>query len=149
MQWFLDGVIGDYDSRTSLFSSTSSSLANSVAPGFSFSLANRAGVVKALFDLLANESKLKILSSPQVMVIDNQTANIRVGNQIPVITRSTSSVTDPDAPIVNAGAPPALPAALFCSHWFIDTSFGRSLWTTRKTGSSGPSSRTSPRLRDT
>ncbi|MDJ0739730.1 MAG: type II secretion system secretin GspD [Gammaproteobacteria bacterium] len=101
VQWFLDGKIGEFDSRTSLFSGNTAALSTSVAPGFSFSLTNRAGVVRALFDLLANESKLKILSSPQVMVIDNQTANIRVGDQIPVITRSTSSITDPDAPIVN------------------------------------------------
>lgn len=101
LQWFLDGTFGDYDSRTSLFSGESSGLANAVAPGFSFSLTNQAGIVKALFDVLANESKLKILSSPQVMVIDNQTASIRVGNQIPVITRSSSSISDPAAPIVN------------------------------------------------
>lgn len=101
VQWFLNGAIGGYSTRTSLFSGNSASLPNAVAPGFSFSLTNQAGVVKALFDLLANESKLKVLSSPQVMVIDNQTANIRVGSQIPVITRSSSSVTNPDAPIVN------------------------------------------------
>ena len=34
------------------------------------------------------------------MVLDNQTANIRVGDQIPVTTRSSQSTTNPDAPIV-------------------------------------------------
>ena len=37
---------------------------------------------------------------PQVMVRDNQTATIRVGDQIPVTTRSSQSTTDPDSPIV-------------------------------------------------
>jgi general secretion pathway protein D len=43
---------------------------------------------------------VKFLSTPQVMVLDNQTANIRVGDQIPVTTRSSQSTTNPDAPIV-------------------------------------------------
>jgi general secretion pathway protein D len=34
------------------------------------------------------------------MVLDNQTATIRVGDQIPVTTRSSQSTTNPDAPIV-------------------------------------------------
>ena len=35
------------------------------------------------------------------MVLDNQTANIRVGDQIPVTVRSSQSTVDPDAPIVS------------------------------------------------
>ena len=34
------------------------------------------------------------------MVLDNQTANMRVGDQIPVTTRSSQSTNNPDAPIV-------------------------------------------------
>lgn len=35
------------------------------------------------------------------MVIDNQTATFRVGDQIPIVTRSSQSTTDPNAPIVS------------------------------------------------
>jgi len=56
--------------------------------------------LSAFFDLLGTESSVKFLSTPQVMVLDNQTANIRVGDQIPVTTRSSQSTTNPDAPIV-------------------------------------------------
>ena len=52
------------------------------------------------FDLLASKSNVKFISAPQVMVRDNQTATIRVGDQIPVTTRSSQSTTDPDSPIV-------------------------------------------------
>ena len=34
------------------------------------------------------------------MVLDNQTANIRVGDQIPVTVRSSQGTANPDAPIV-------------------------------------------------
>jgi len=56
--------------------------------------------VRAFFDVLAAKSNVKFLSTPQVMVLDNQTANIRVGDQIPVTTRSSQSTSNPDAPIV-------------------------------------------------
>ena len=56
--------------------------------------------VRAFFDLLSANSNVKFLSTPQVMVLDNQTATIRVGDQIPVTTRSSQSTSNPDAPIV-------------------------------------------------
>jgi general secretion pathway protein D len=36
------------------------------------------------------------------MVQDNRTATLQVGDQVPVVTQSSVSVTDPDAPIVNS-----------------------------------------------
>lgn len=101
LQWFMRGTLGDYRSTGTFTSTESSTLSSAVAPGFSYSLTDTAGVVRLLFDALASESKLKVLSSPQVLVMDNETASIRVGDQIPIVTRSSSSVSDPDAPIVN------------------------------------------------
>jgi len=68
--------------------------------GLAFAFFDESSDLKAFFDLLATESSVKFLSTPQVMVLDNQTANIRVGDQIPVTTRSSQSTTNPDAPIV-------------------------------------------------
>jgi len=68
--------------------------------GLAFAFFDETSDVKAFFDILATESSVKFLSTPQVMVLDNQTANIRVGDQIPVTTRSSQSTTNPDAPIV-------------------------------------------------
>lgn len=68
--------------------------------GLAFAFFDQGSDLKAFFDLLATESSVKFLSTPQVMVLDNQTANIRVGDQIPVTTRSSQSTTNPDAPIV-------------------------------------------------
>ena len=73
-----------------------------VAAGDGLALAffDESSDLSAFFDVLATESDVKFLSTPQVMVLDNQTANIRVGDQIPVTTRSSQSTTNPDAPIV-------------------------------------------------
>jgi general secretion pathway protein D len=68
--------------------------------GLAFAFFDEDSGVRAFFDLLAANSNVKFLSTPQVMVLDNQTANIRVGDQIPVTTRSSQSTTNPDAPIV-------------------------------------------------
>lgn len=68
--------------------------------GLAFAFFDDARDLSAFFDLLATESSVKFLSTPQVMVLDNQTATIRVGDQIPVTTRSSQSTTNPDAPIV-------------------------------------------------
>ena len=74
--------------------------ANASGPGLAFAFFDATSDLKAFFDVLATQSDVKFLSTPQVMVLDNQTANIRVGDQIPVTTRSSQSTTNPDAPIV-------------------------------------------------
>ncbi|MGH8554284.1 MAG: type II secretion system secretin GspD [Gammaproteobacteria bacterium] len=56
-----------------------------LAPGFSYALI-QSGEVKAVLNALADESKLNVLSSPSLMVLDNQTATIEVVNQVPIIT---------------------------------------------------------------
>ena len=68
--------------------------------GLAFAFFDDSSDLTAFFDVLATQSDVKFLSTPQVMVLDNQTANIRVGDQIPVTTRSSQSTTNPDAPIV-------------------------------------------------
>jgi general secretion pathway protein D len=51
--------------------------------------------VRAVLSALAQDSRVNVLSSPSVMVLDNQEANIRVGDQVPIRTsESTSALTD-------------------------------------------------------
>jgi len=63
-----------------------------VIPGFSYSVIDSTGVVRGVLNTLASESKLKVLSSPSLMVLDNRTASIRIGDQQPV--RTSTSTTD-------------------------------------------------------
>jgi general secretion pathway protein D len=48
------------------------------------------GEVRAVLRALGDEGKTKILASPQVMVLDNEKAEIKVGNRISVLTQSQS-----------------------------------------------------------
>ena len=69
-------------------------------PGFSlFYDSVNAGVV---LNALAEVTNVKVISSPKLMVLDNQSARLQVGDQVPVATQSSVSTANPDAPIVNS-----------------------------------------------
>lgn len=74
---------------------------NPLIPGFSYALVDNANQVRLILNALAEESRINVLSSPSLMVLDNQTATINVGDEIPIPTRQAVSVIDPDAPTVN------------------------------------------------
>jgi general secretion pathway protein D len=51
---------------------------------------------------LANVTKVKVLSAPQVMVLDNEPARLQVGQQVPVLTGTATSTLTTGAPVVNS-----------------------------------------------
>jgi general secretion pathway protein D len=57
--------------------------------------------IQAVLDLIASISKVKVISAPKVLVLNNRTASIDVGDQVPVATSSAVGVTTANAPIVN------------------------------------------------
>ncbi len=60
-----------------------------VVPGFSYSLTG--GSVEAVLNALASDSRLNVISSPSLMVLDNRTARITVGDQVPVRTETATT----------------------------------------------------------
>jgi general secretion pathway protein D len=62
------------------------------AEGFVYSLINSASDIRVVLNALAEKSLVNMLSNPNVMVLDNHTATIQVGDQMPVQTGET--VTD-------------------------------------------------------
>jgi general secretion pathway protein D len=44
---------------------------------------------QATLNAFASEGKLRVMATPRIMVLDNQTANINVGKEVPIITNST------------------------------------------------------------
>ena len=63
-----------------------------LAQGFSYSVTNMAGDMRAIVNALAEKSLVNVISTPSVMVLDNHTAAIHVGDQQPIQSRQT--VTD-------------------------------------------------------
>jgi general secretion pathway protein D len=69
-------------------------------PGFSF-LYNNGSSIRATLDALAGVTKINVVSAPKLMVLNNQTASLQVGDQVPVVTGSAVGTLTPNAPIVN------------------------------------------------
>lgn len=86
VQWFFNNSLGG--NRTG---SGQVGQALAFGSGFGYTITNAGGEIRALLRALAAEGKVNVLSSPSLMVLDNQTATIRVGDQQPV---TTSIITD-------------------------------------------------------
>lgn len=95
LQWFFN-----QDNHSWTFSTLDTGAVSSAFPGFSyvFSAANSQVILNALAEI----TDMRVVSSPQLMVLDNQSARLQVGDQVPIATQSAVSVTNPDAPIVNS-----------------------------------------------
>ena len=74
---------------------------SALAPGFAYTIVNSAANVKLALNALESESEVNVLSAPALMVLDNQTARINVGDEIPVPSRQSTSNITPGAPTVN------------------------------------------------
>jgi general secretion pathway protein D len=72
-----------------------------VLPGFNFLVGMEADP-RLILSALHSVTEVKILSTPSLVVVDNQFASLLVGDQIPVTTRTAQSVDVPTAPIVNS-----------------------------------------------
>ena len=76
---------------------------SALTPGFSYSIVDSAGGIRAVLNALASDSKMKVISSPSLMVLDNHSASINIGDQVPVRTsESTNTGTAGDDSIVTS-----------------------------------------------
>jgi general secretion pathway protein D len=92
LEWiFQNGIGSGYSGQGTLDLLGGAGLAT-VAPGFSYEVSNSAGDMKAVVNALAEESLVNVISTPSVLVLDNHTAAIHVGDQQPI--QSMVSVTD-------------------------------------------------------
>ena len=99
VQWNLTGKIGDDISNVSL---KNQSPITPILPGFNWTVLASADLVRANLNLYAADGLLNVLSSPSVMVRDNQTAHIQVGKDVPILTQQQQSTQTTDANIVNS-----------------------------------------------
>lgn len=74
---------------------------SSITPGFSYSIVDSMGDIRFVLNALESETNVEVLSSPSIMVMDNNSALINVGDEIPVPSRQSTSNIDPTAPTVN------------------------------------------------
>jgi general secretion pathway protein D len=70
-------------------------------PGFNFVLGPRHDP-RVVIDALRRITDVKVLSSPSLVVLDNQVAMLQVGDQVPLITRQASTPTTSDFVNINS-----------------------------------------------
>ena len=78
-----------------------SQMLNAVLPGGNFLLGPQTNP-RVVINALRNITDVKVLSSPSVVVLDNQVATLLVGDQVPVETQSATILTNSNTPIVNS-----------------------------------------------
>jgi general secretion pathway protein D len=91
IQWTASDKQSNGKVGTSVLSSLGGGLLGGPVAGFSYTLRNSLGDVRAVLNADANKSRVRVLSSPSLMVLDNHTATISVGNQQPI--RSSETIT--------------------------------------------------------
>ncbi len=62
------------------------------AAGLTYSVLNSAGEAVGILNAIADDTELSILSSPQIMVLNNETATVNVGQQVPIVTSQTGDI---------------------------------------------------------
>ena len=102
MQYFVkSGSLGLEDDigSASLFTDVANTLQKQI-PGFNFVVGANANpdVIISALDAITD---VEVLSSPSLVVVENETASLQVGDTVPVTVRQAQSVQDVDAPVVN------------------------------------------------
>jgi general secretion pathway protein D len=88
-------------SQTSANTSTATPTSFNFAQGLNFAYTSPAGS-GAILQLLQQLTEVRVLSSPDLLVINNHTARIQVGDQVPIATQSAVSLVSTGAPLVNS-----------------------------------------------
>ncbi|GFZ97321.1 MAG: type II secretion system protein GspD [Rhodobacteraceae bacterium] len=95
VQWALSQ--GNYNIN---WANTATGAIGAAYPGSNLSYRNPDA--QAVLSALSEITEVQVVSSPQLMVLDNQSARLQIGDQVPVLTQSATSTNNADAVVVNS-----------------------------------------------
>ncbi|UEM06296.1 type II secretion system secretin GspD [Skermanella rosea] len=95
LQWFFNS--GNFQA---LLSQSASATPQPALPGFA--VAFNTPDARVVLRALESVTDVRVISSPQVLALTNQTALLQVGDSVPIPVQQAVSVVNPDAPIVNS-----------------------------------------------
>ncbi len=70
-------------------------------PGFSFAFSPSSSI-NAVLNTLESKTNVNVVSAPKLLVLNNQTAILQVGDEVPIATQNSTSNNDPNAPTINS-----------------------------------------------
>ncbi|HTT99870.1 MAG TPA: type II secretion system secretin GspD [Rhizomicrobium sp.] len=96
VQWLLNTGVGSVG-----FSQGTTSTPTQIFPGFSY--INSGNEITATLNALKTITTVKVISAPKVLVLNNHTASLQVGDQVPISTGNlvTGGVTGTDPSVAN------------------------------------------------
>ena len=86
---------------SSLLTTASSATIAPATPGFSLSWVTGNFSPRAILNLLSDVTQTKVISTPRLLVLSNETARLQVGDVVPIITQSATNAITSNSTIVN------------------------------------------------
>jgi len=96
LQWFFR-----QHNNSEAFSNTATAAPGQIFPGFSYQFLLPDANVQVVLNALSSITNVNVVSSPQLLVLNNQTAQLQVGQQVPVPVEQQQSTLVAGAPLVN------------------------------------------------
>jgi general secretion pathway protein D len=100
---FQFGVDWSFVSKNGKISATQSRFESGavtpVFPGLSVSYLDSS--VHAIVDTLAAKTNVEVMSAPKLLALDNQSASLQIGDQVPVVVQRAQGTVAPGAPLVS------------------------------------------------
>jgi general secretion pathway protein D len=94
VRWFFEN--GDFSIG---FSDLVSGGTGASFPGMAWSFASKS--LEFTLNALSSVTNVKVISSPTLMALNNQKATLQIGDQVPIVTRTSTGVENPDAPVIS------------------------------------------------
>lgn len=99
VRWYFENA-GSSETSTVQFSDSSTGSTAAIFPGFNYALSGTD--LTATLSALRSITDVTVLSAPSIMVQNNQTAHLQVGDEVPIVTQTATSVSEANAPIVSS-----------------------------------------------
>lgn len=96
VQWLFDS-----GENTMTLTTSDVGLVSPQFPGFSYLYTGRADA-RMVLNALQGKTEVRVLSSPKLLVMNNQKAKMQVGDQVPIVTQTSRGIDSSSAPIVNS-----------------------------------------------
>jgi general secretion pathway protein D len=103
MQYGVQWQFGSGASTTALAAAPTTGLSiapTSFAQGLNYFYSHRS--IAASLTALETLTKINVVSSPKLLVLNNQTASLQVGDQVPTLSETSTSTIGSNAPVVNS-----------------------------------------------
>jgi len=102
IKWFLThNNLGQnaVSSNSSVFSDAAAFAAGAATGGFGYAFLSNSGDISAVLSAAATDNTLNVISSPSLMVLNNQEASIQVGDEVPIRTSESTNTSGGADPI--------------------------------------------------